>query len=173
MHRLGLLMSGNTSQVSLLDSNQSHQPEYTSIIPQESTVPFSASIHHPYNEQNSTNPISLEQYLKRKKIKKRSIDKINESKDGDIKDSNNKYSLSKDNIESKIFHDIKHKKEEHHLLLKSLKDSISNYENLKNKNSREGIEALSKQANLLAKLHDDFNKNNSENFSNEIKIFQN
>ncbi len=169
IHRLGLLMSGDISQISLIDSNNAHQQKFTSVIPQTSSLSFSATTHHLYNEQSSTESILSKQYLKEKKIKKRSLDNINQNNGETKKNEKSQYSLSKDNIENKIFNIIQNKKTPHHLLLEPLKDSINSYETLSNKNSREGIELLKEQANFLARLYEKLNeKNNSENFSNEI-----
>lgn len=67
IHRLGLLMSGYSSQVSLIDSNNAHQKNFNSVIPQASTMSFSPLPHHPYNVQGSITPISSDQYVKAKK----------------------------------------------------------------------------------------------------------
>ncbi|HHR6147132.1 TPA: TcdA/TcdB catalytic glycosyltransferase domain-containing protein [Providencia alcalifaciens] len=168
IHRLGLLMSGDTSQIPLIDSNNAHQQKFTSVIPQTSSLSFSAPVHHLYNEQSSTTSISPKQYLKAKKIKKRSLDNINQNNVDTKKNDKLQYSLSKDNIENKIFNNIQNKKTSHHSLLETLKESINSYKNLSNKNSREGIELLKEQANSLAKLYETLNeKSNNENFSSE------
>ncbi|EUD11672.1 TcdA/TcdB catalytic glycosyltransferase domain-containing protein [Providencia alcalifaciens] len=168
MHRLGLLMSGDSSQISLIDSNNAHQPKFTSVIPQASSLPFSVDVHHPYNEQTSTTSISSVQYVKVKKIKKRSLDNIEKNNMETNKNKNVKYSLSKDNIENKIFNNSQNKQIPHHLLLEPLKKSINSYNSLSEKNSREGIELLKEQANLLSRLHEELNeKSNGENYSNE------
>ncbi|ETT04765.1 TPA: TcdA/TcdB catalytic glycosyltransferase domain-containing protein [Providencia alcalifaciens] len=165
MHRLGLLMSGDSSQLSLIDSNNIHQQKFTSVIPQTSSLSFSASVHHPYNEQSLTTSILSDRYVK---IKKRSLDNIDKNKVEINKNDNIKYSLSKDNIEDKIFNNSLNKKIVHNLLLEPLKESINNYEMLSEKNSREGIGLLTEQANLLSRLHEKLNeKSNGENYSNE------
>ncbi|HEF8785862.1 TPA: DUF3491 domain-containing protein [Providencia alcalifaciens] len=168
IHRLGLLMYGDSSQQSLIDTNNVHQQKFTSVIPQASSLSFSADVHHPYNEQRSTTSLSSDQYVKVKKINKRSPDNIDKKTGETSKNDNVQYTLSKDNIEDKIFHNIQNKKTPHHLLLEPLKNSINSYDILSNKNSREGIELLKEQANLLARLHETLNeKSNNENFSNE------
>lgn len=162
IHRIGLLMSGDSSQISLSDSNQQ---KFTSVIPQASSLPFSVDVHYPYNEQSSKTSISSVQYVK---VKKRSLDNIEKNNVETNNNNNVKYSLSKDNIEDKIFHNSPPPKTPYHLLLKPLKESINNYNSLSEKNSRKGIELLKEQANLLEKLHEKLNeKSNGENYSNE------
>ncbi|HHR5887065.1 TPA: TcdA/TcdB catalytic glycosyltransferase domain-containing protein [Providencia alcalifaciens] len=163
IHRLGLLMSGDASQISLIDSNHAHQKKFTSVISQTSSLSFSAHVHHPYNAQTSTTSISSDRYVK---IKKRSLDNIDKKNDELNKNDNKKYSLSQNNIEDKIFNE--NKKTSHHLLLEPLKKTINNYEILNDKNSRKGIELLKEQANLLTKLHEELNERiNGGDFSNE------
>ncbi|HFU0259762.1 TPA: TcdA/TcdB catalytic glycosyltransferase domain-containing protein, partial [Vibrio parahaemolyticus] len=72
------------------------------------------------------------------------------------------------NIEEKIFNGSIQKKEINHELLDSLKESIDEYQSLSDKNSREGIEKLKQQANVLSKIYKDFNaENGKENYRSE------
>ncbi|HHR5829362.1 TPA: hypothetical protein ACS778_003595 [Providencia alcalifaciens] len=101
-------MSGGTSQISLIDRNNAHQQKFTSVIPQGSSISLSTSKYHPYSEQNSVPPISSSKYLK---VKKRSIDNIENNKEDSSNNANVKYSLSKDNIEDRIFNHNSKKKQ--------------------------------------------------------------
>ncbi|TOG14970.1 hypothetical protein CGJ07_24695, partial [Vibrio parahaemolyticus] len=63
-------------------------------------------------------------------------------------------------------------------LLKSLKSEIKKYSNLKNKNSREGIDILKKQTEILSKINDstidvDTKENIQKNIINIIQEIQN
>ncbi|WP_154124841.1 TcdA/TcdB catalytic glycosyltransferase domain-containing protein [Grimontia hollisae] len=167
MHRLGLLMSGTPSSMPLIGSNNIHQEETTSVIPQASTMPSSASFYHGYQEVSSTAPITPDNHIKKIR-KKRSLENSNGGESVNKEKIENKYDLTKDNIEDKIFKGATKKKEIHHKLLDSLKNSIDEYKSLKDKNSREGIEKLKQQANILAKIYNDFDaKDGKENYLSE------
>ncbi|HHG3169086.1 TPA: TcdA/TcdB catalytic glycosyltransferase domain-containing protein, partial [Vibrio parahaemolyticus] len=163
MHRLGLLMSGTASSVPLIGSNNIHQEETTSVIPHASTIADSVSPYHMYHEPTS---IALDSHIK-KTIKKRSLDSI-DNKEVNRLNIENKYDLTSSNIEEKIFNGSIQKKEINHELLDSLKESIDEYQSLSDKNSREGIEKLKQQANVLSKIYKDFNaENGKENYRSE------
>ncbi|THE57910.1 TcdA/TcdB catalytic glycosyltransferase domain-containing protein [Vibrio parahaemolyticus] len=163
MHRLGLLMSGTASSVPLIGSNNIYQEETTSVIPHASTIADSVSPYHTYHEPTS---IALDSHIK-KTIKKRSLGSI-DNKEVNRLNIENKYDITSSNIEEKIFNGSKQKKEINHELLDSLKESIDEYHSLSDKNSREGIEKLKQQANVLSKIYKDFNaENGKENYRSE------
>ncbi|ENO0733266.1 toxin B, partial [Vibrio parahaemolyticus] len=164
MHRLGLLMSGTASSVPLIGSNNIHQEKTTSVIPHASTIADSVSPYHTYHEPTS---IALDSHIK-KTIKKRSLDSIDNNKEVNNLNIENKYDLTRSNIEEKIFNGSTQKNEINHELLDSLKESIDEYQSLSDKNSREGIEKLKQQANVLSKIYKDFNaENGKENYRSE------
>lgn len=164
MHRLGLLMSGTASSVPLIGSNNIHQEETTSVIPHTSTIADSVSPYHTYHEPTS---IALDSHIK-KTIKKRSLDSIDNNQEVNRLNIENKYDLTSSNIEEKIFNGSTQKKEINHELLDSLKESLDEYQSLSDKNSREGIEKLKQQANVLSKIYKDFNaENGKENYRSE------
>ncbi|MDZ5117897.1 DUF3491 domain-containing protein [Vibrio parahaemolyticus] len=164
MHRLGLLMSGTASSVPLIGSNNIHQEKTTSVIPHASTIADSVSPYHTYHEPTS---IALDSHIK-KTIKKRSLDSIDNNNETNHLNIENKYDLTSSNIEEKIFNGSTQKKEINHELLDSLKKSIDEYKSLSDKNSREGIEKLKQQANVLSNIYKDFNaENGKENYRSE------
>ncbi|WP_411062500.1 TcdA/TcdB catalytic glycosyltransferase domain-containing protein [Vibrio parahaemolyticus] len=164
MHRLGLLMSGTASSVPLIGSNNIHQEKTTSVIPHASIIADSVSPYHTYHEPTS---IALDSHIK-KTIKKRSLDSIDNNKEVNNLNIENKYDLTSSNIEEKIFNGSTQKNEINHELLDSLKESIDEYQSLSDKNSREGIEKLKQQANVLSKIYKDFNaENGKENYRSE------
>ncbi|HCE1798303.1 TPA: DUF3491 domain-containing protein [Vibrio parahaemolyticus] len=175
LHRLGLLVSGQSSNIPFMQNT--HQRAINSIVSQESItqdsiinyqVPeFSKSFKHNINTINSHN----------KNIKKRSLE---DNYDHIVSDKaeQSTYPLSIDNIEDKIFLNIKNKGVIDEELLKSLKLKIKKYSSLKNKNSREGIDILKKQTEILSKINDsnidvDTKENIQKNIINIIQEIQN
>lgn len=134
-----------------------------------------------YNNSKETHSLSwsdkIPQEPYKKKIK-RSLDDI--VVDSAIHNQNKEhtYGLTEGNIEEKIHSGSDHTCYISDGLIKSLKSNIKLYNELSNKNSRDGLEALMRQANILSKIYKeiDISDNGSiekENISSLIKTIQN
>ncbi|EOJ4717282.1 TcdA/TcdB catalytic glycosyltransferase domain-containing protein [Escherichia albertii] len=130
--------------------------------------------HKKTHDISLTNKIYQEPY---KKKVKRSLDDIIANSEIQRQNKEHLYDLTEENIEKKIHSGSDHPCYISENLIKSLKSNIRNYNDLNNKNSRNGVEALILQANTLSKIYKEIDFNGGgviekENISLLIKTIQ-
>ncbi|WP_059274216.1 TcdA/TcdB catalytic glycosyltransferase domain-containing protein [Escherichia albertii] len=150
---------------------------------------FVSRYHHKYiqeyysadNKEKKTYSLPLSEKIyqntDRKKIK-RSVDDIVVDNEKNIQNKKYIYDLTEENIEQKIRAGSDHTCYISENTINSLKSKIKIYNELDNKNSREGVEVLMHQANHLSKIYKEIDFNDSgeiekENISSLIKTIQN
>ncbi|ETT01159.1 DUF3491 domain-containing protein (plasmid) [Providencia sp. PROV188] len=175
LYRIGLLMSGHASPSTPLinGNNNVNLNDIESVASKEPIISNLAPLEHVYNTPSLTIPHELE--VKSKVIKKRSLEDGSKEQKAHHLNTNGKYSLTPNNILDKIHNGSKKKHEIRPELISLLKQSINGYLNLKDKNSREGIEMLKQQANTLSNIYYSLNKhgntrNNEVEKNNIIKL---
>lgn len=168
LYRIGLLMSGHASPSTPLinGNNNVNLNDIESVASKEPIISNLAPLEHVYNTPSLTIPHELE--VKSKVIKKRSLEDGSKEQKAHHLNTNGKYSLTPNNILDKIHNGSKKKHEIRPELISLLKQSINGYLNLKDKNSREGIEMLKQQANTLYNIHYYLNKH-GDTRNNEIE----